>query len=141
MSKECLTIVTNRDILAVHQDPAVNPYRMVWQSMPRLLYGQDDVQQIFARKMVDGDEAVVMFNRFDTSARNISLHWEQLGIYPPWRLCSIRDLHSHTVLATAQPYRLTLSTPAHGVRALRFRCDLHAEGPAPQRPAPLPHSA
>ena len=58
MSKECLTIVTNRDILAVHQDPAVNPYRMVWQSMPRLLYGQDDVQQIFARKMADGDEAV-----------------------------------------------------------------------------------
>ena len=56
---------------------------------------------------------VVMFNRFDTSARNISLHWEQLGVYPPWRLCSIRDMHSHTVLATAQPYRSIQSVRLH----------------------------
>ena len=138
ISKECLEIVTNRDILAVHQDPAINPYRMVWQSLPHLLYGQDDVQQIFARRMTDGDEAVAFFNRFDTSARNISVHWEQLGIYPPWRPCTIRDLHSHTVLATAQQYRLTLSTPPHGVRALRFRCGEAAAGSPPGRPPPLP---
>lgn len=52
MSAQCLSIVTNKEILEVHQDPAVKPYRVLWQSMPLLLYGQDDVQQVFARKMV-----------------------------------------------------------------------------------------
>ena len=137
MSKECLAIVTNSDILAVHQDPAVKPYRMLWQSMPQLQYGQDDVQQIFARTMADGDEAVIMFNRF-TSPRNISLHWEQLGLHPPWRPCAIRDLHNHTILAAAQKYRITLRTPAHGVQALRFRCGKAAAGTPPKRAPPLP---
>lgn len=106
--------------------------------MPRLLHGQDDVQQIFARTMTDGDEAVVLFNRF-TSPRNISLHWEQLGLHPAWAPCAIRDLHSHTVLAAAQAYRITLSTPAHGVRALRFRCGKETPPlPPPRLVAPPP---
>lgn len=78
-----------------------------------------------------------MFNRH-TAARNISLHWEQLGLHPPWRPCLIRDMDSHTVLATAQQYRITLITPAHGVRALRFTCGAAPSGPAPERPPPLP---
>ena len=85
----------------------------------------------------NGDEAVVMFNRH-TAARNISLHWEQLGLHPPWRPCSIRDLDSHIVLATAQQYRIMLLTPAHGVRALRFTCGAVSPGPVPERPPPLP---
>eukprot|EP01045_Picozoa_sp_COSAG04_P000090 COSAG04_NODE_2_length_56781_cov_25.092252_14_plen_324_part_00 len=137
MSKECIDIVTNSELLAVHQDPAVLPYRLVWQSLPQLLFGQDDVQQVFARRMANGDEAVVLFNRF-TTARNISVHWEQLGILPPWRPCSVRDLHSHSVLAPRQVYRLTLPTPPHGVRVLRIACTAAAAAVAPPLPPPLP---
>ena len=139
MSQECVEIVSNEEILSVSQDEAVKPYRMLWQSLPRLTYRQDDVQQIFARTMADGDQAVVFFNRYNQT-RNISLHWEQLGVLPPHRACRIRDLDSRTVLAPHQIYRLTLPTPAHGVRVLRFTCS-SAGGRAavvPARPPPLP---
>ena len=39
-SSSGLAIVTNPEILAVHQDPAVKPYRMLWQSIYQLQYGK-----------------------------------------------------------------------------------------------------
>ena len=87
--------------------------------------------------MANGDEAVVLFNRFNAT-RNISLHWEQIGILPPWRPCSVRDLHSHSVLAAQETYRLTLPTSPHGVRILRIACTEAAAAVAPARPPALP---
>merc|ERR1739842_192608 len=108
----CMSIVTNKEVIAVNQDPSGAPGRLAWQSAKSL---QDDLQQIFVRALAPGDAqdggapsptfAAVLFNRAE-SPRNITLTWDMLestlandvthrGFH---RLCTVRDLWLHRSL-------------------------------------------
>jgi alpha-galactosidase len=101
-------ILTNREVIAIDQDPAGRQARRVWQS------GQ---QEVWSRKLADGDSAVALFNRAAADAK-ITFRWADAGVpKPPSR---VRDLWLHAEeKAAGTEYSTTV--PSHGVVLLRIR--------------------
>jgi alpha-galactosidase len=108
MTASILDILTNREVIAVDQDPAGRQGRRVWQS------GQ---QEVWARKLADGDSAVAVFNRADREAK-VTFRWADVGI--PKTPSHVRDLWLHAEVKTAGPEHSAV-VPGHGVTLLRVR--------------------
>ncbi|MDE3148382.1 MAG: glycoside hydrolase family 27 protein [Acidobacteriota bacterium] len=108
MSPETRKILTNREVIAVDQDPLGNPGTMVLQPAPGL--------QVWARPLAgkNSPQAVLLFNRTSQEAK-MSIHWQDLRIYGP---VEARDLWSHKNLGEL-PHEYTAQVPAHGVVMLR----------------------
>src|SRR5713226_3315898 len=70
MSPEILTILTNREVLAVNQDKDGKQGRRVWKSGD---------QEIWTRPLSGGAQAVALFNRAADPAK-ITVHWADLGV-------------------------------------------------------------
>lgn len=81
MTPEIQKILTNREVIAVDQDPIGRQGRRVHK---------DGDLEVYARQMKDGSRAVVLLNR-GTSEKEISVAWEDLG-YPAHLSAAVRDL-------------------------------------------------
>lgn len=79
MSPEIKALITNREVIAIDQDPLGRP--------PRPVYQQGAVE-IWSKPLANGDTAIAFFNRGATS-RTIPINWAEWGF--PGQL-RVRDL-------------------------------------------------
>ena len=84
MSSEIHDILTNKEVIAVNQDPLGREGRRVWK---------DGNLEVWAKQMQDGSRAVVLLNH-GASEQSITVSWEQIG-YPSHLRAAVRDLWSH----------------------------------------------
>lgn len=113
MSPQTQEILTNREVIAVDQDPLGQPGTLVTQLSPGL--------QVWARPLAGkgSPQAVLLFNRTSQQAE-MRIRWEDLGIYSP---AQVRDLWSHQDLGVfAQEY--VINVPAHEVVLLRVAAQI-----------------
>jgi alpha-galactosidase len=108
VSPDILKILTNRDVIAIDQDPLGKQATRAWKS------GE---QEVWTRPLQNGDIAVAFFNRGAASAK-ISVKWQDIGIdHKPKHA---RDLWRHkSVRLRGAEYRATV--PSHGVELLRLK--------------------
>jgi alpha-galactosidase len=85
MSKETLEILTNREVIAVDQDPLGMQGRKVRDNGP---------QEVWMKPLADGSRAVILFNR-GNEAGDIAVAWEEIGLAPAGR-ATVRDLWKKT---------------------------------------------
>ncbi len=81
MSPEITEILTNREVIAVDQDPLGMQGRCV---------RKNGDSEVWAKQLKDGSRAVVLLNRGASDAE-ISVAWEDLG-YPAHLSAAVRDL-------------------------------------------------
>ncbi len=104
---EILSILTNREVIAIDQDKLGKQAKRVWQSHD---------QEIWTRPLAGGAQAVAFFNRA-TDTANVTVKWTDLGINGKWKA---RDLWLHQDVEWAGPeYSVTI--PGHGAVMLRLR--------------------
>ena len=105
MSKETIGILTNRDVVAIDQDPAVNhPKRIVLEGK----------KEAWTRELQDGSTVIAIFNR-DNAAGSATVSWSKLGLPAP---TTARDLwNQKDVTFSGDSY--TANVPRHGVVLLR----------------------
>ena len=84
MRSEIHDILTNKEVIAVDQDPLGSESERVWKN--------GDLE-VWARQLRDGGRAVVLLNRGSAEAE-ISATWEDLG-YPSHVSAAVRDLWLH----------------------------------------------
>jgi alpha-galactosidase len=108
MSPEIKEILTNKEVIAVDQDPLGMQGRRVHKN------GDSEV---WAKQLRDGSRAVVLFNRGASDA-DISVAWEDLG-YPPDLSAAVRDLWAKKDLGKSTAIFAT-RVPSHGVAMLRI---------------------
>ena len=103
MTPEIKSILTNKEVIAVDQDPLGREGRRVWK---------DGDREVWSKEMKNGSRAVVLFNR-GTSDAEISAPWETIG-YPATISASVRDLwQSKDMGRFKSQYGATV--PSHGV--------------------------
>jgi alpha-galactosidase len=103
MTPETRDILTNREIIAVDQDPLGVQGDRIWK---------DGELEIWARPLQGGRRAAVLFNRGET-ARDITLNWAQLH-YPANLSAGVRDLWAHRDRGRVRG-SFTARVEAHGV--------------------------
>jgi alpha-galactosidase len=81
MSAETREILTNREVIAVDQDPLGMQGRKVRDNGP---------QEVWMKPLADGSRAVILFNR-GTEAGDIAVSWEEIGLAPAGQAL-VRDL-------------------------------------------------
>jgi alpha-galactosidase len=105
MSPATLTILTNREVIAVDQDREGKQGARVWKSGD---------QEVWVRPLSGGAKAVAFFNRAAQDAK-VSVKWADIGVNDKSRL---RDLWLHQDVEWPGPeYSITI--PGHGVVMLR----------------------
>ncbi|MBI2516291.1 MAG: glycoside hydrolase family 27 protein [Opitutae bacterium] len=108
MSAATLSILTNRELIAVDQDPLGK------QATRRLAR---DGLEVWCKPLQDGGMAIGLFNRTKETILS-ALTWPELGLLQP--PVSLRDLWEHRDLKAAPDgYRSRI--PAHGTIVLRVR--------------------
>jgi alpha-galactosidase len=108
MSPEIKEILTNKEVIAVDQDPLGMQGRRV---------RKNGDSEVWAKQLRDGSRAVVLFNRGASDA-DISVSWEDLG-YPPHLSAAVRDLWAKKDLGKSTAIFVT-RVPSHGVAMLRI---------------------
>jgi alpha-galactosidase len=107
MSEETKSILMNREVIAIDQDPEAKPVKKIFEEGPTL---------IASRPLQDDSMAVGLFNRGEAAA-TITVRWADLGL--TGRL-AVRDLWAHKDLdAIADQYSATV--PSHGVVLIRVK--------------------
>ena len=100
-------LLTNREVIAVDQDPLGRQGHRVWQEGPL---------EIWLKPLQDGSSAVGLFNRGYTESE-IKLPFSLMGIGGK---ANVRDLWQHKDLGEL-PGELNAHVPRHGVVMLRLR--------------------
>ena len=103
MRPEIRDILTNKEVIAINQDPLGIQGRRVSKSGDR---------EVWAKQLQDGSRAVVLLNRGST-AQNVVVTWGEIG-YPDHLSASVRDLWEHKELAKATG-KFSATVPSHGV--------------------------
>jgi len=80
MSKETLEILTNKEVIAVNQDPLGVQGKRYIKKLSR---------EVWAKPLSDGSYAIVLFNRGIVS-KFIKFKWSDLGL--DWKRARVRDL-------------------------------------------------
>ncbi len=109
MTPEIHDILTNKEVIAVNQDPLGREARRI---------AKDGDLEIWARPLKDGSRAVVLFNRGATT-QEISVDWEQLG-YPEHLSAAVRDLWQHKDLGKFTG-KFSAPVESHGVVMVTVR--------------------
>jgi len=104
MSPSIHEILTNREVIAVDQDPQGKQGRRVWQSGD---------QEVWVRDLAGGAKAVGLFNRGEKDA-DIGVSWADLGFAGSSKELKVRDLWNHQNVE-ASGARYSTRVPAHGV--------------------------
>lgn len=105
MTPETLTLLTNREVIAVDQDP-------LGRQGTRLK--QTGAVEVWSRPLKDGSIAVGLFNRSDAAAE-AAVDWSELGMAAKPQ---VRDLWTHADLGRTEG-GVKRVVPAHGVALLR----------------------
>jgi alpha-galactosidase len=101
-----LSLVSNDEVLAVHQDE-------LGKTASRI--AQEGMREVWARPLVDGSKAVGLFNR-DEMPMKVTVKWSDLGISGRQ---TVRDLWRQTDLGTADG-EFTAEVPRHGAVLLKI---------------------
>ena len=101
-----LSVISNREVLAINQDPLGKPARRL---------SQKNSAEIWVRDLADGSKAVGLFNRGEDVAA-VTLSISEAGLSSQWKG---RDLWAHKDLGNATP-EITLNVPKHGSILLKF---------------------
>jgi len=109
MTPETHDILTNKEVIAVDQDPMGREGRRV---------AKDGDLEIWAKQMQDGGRAVILLNRGSLS-HDISVTWEELG-YPGHLSASVRDLWAHKDLGKFST-KFSAPVESHGVVMVTVR--------------------
>jgi alpha-galactosidase len=109
MRPEIREILTNKDVVAIDQDPLGREGKRV---------RKDGDVEVWAKELKDGSRAVVLLNR-GSAEKQIAVKWEELG-YPGHLSALVRDLWQHKNLGK---FTDQLSSPvaAHGVVMVTVR--------------------
>jgi alpha-galactosidase len=110
MSASTREILTNREVIAVNQDPLGVQGDRVWK--------EGDLE-IWARPLDGGGRAVVLFNRSDAPA-DITVRWSHLH-YPSHLTAQVRDLWTHRDFPRARQHFTARDVPSHGVVMVRIQ--------------------
>ena len=108
MSAEIRDILTNRDAIAVNQDPLGRQGRKA---------RDDGDVEIWAKEMADGSRAVVLLNR-GTEPSAVTVAWPDIG-YTTGLQAKVRDLWAHADVGPARG-RYTATVPGHGAVFVRI---------------------
>ncbi|MGH9486711.1 MAG: glycoside hydrolase family 27 protein [Terriglobales bacterium] len=106
MTPDILAILTNRDVIAVDQDPLG---RQGWRA------SHEGSLETWKRPLAGGATALALFNR-GTQAASMTATWAKLGVRANPQ---IRDLWEHRNFRS--PGHYTVTVPAHGVVMLRVQ--------------------
>ncbi len=106
MPQETHDILTNKEVIAVDQDPlGIQGHRV----------RKEGDHEIWSKQMADGSRAVILLNR-SASEATIELKWTDMG-YPDNVSASVRDLWAHKDLGK-QSGSYSASVAGHGVKML-----------------------
>ncbi|MDB5719697.1 MAG: glycoside hydrolase family 27 protein [Alphaproteobacteria bacterium] len=108
MSPEIHDILTNREVIAVDQDPLGVQGRRAWKEGDR---------EVWMKPLAGGARAVLLLNR-GSAAAEIAVAWEQLG-YPAGLKAKPRDLWAHKDLPRGSG-SVSATVEAHGAMMLRI---------------------
>jgi len=109
MTPETIALLTNREVIAIDQDSAGNQGVRVWAK---------GANEVWARKLADGSQAVGFFNRSDETAdANIELELSDLGFMAS---VTARNVWTGKELGTLHG-RIKAAVPPHGVVLLEVR--------------------
>ena len=109
MTPEIHDILTNKEVIAIDQDPLGRQGRRVWK---------DGDLEIWSKQLQDGSRAVILLNR-GASSREITASWEQIG-YPGHLSAAVRDLWAHKDLGKFTG-KFSAPVESHGVVMLTIR--------------------
>jgi len=103
MRPEIHDILTNKEVIAVNQDPLGRQGERVWKN--------GDLE-VWAKQLKDGSRAVLLLNRSSVQ-QEISAKWEDIG-YPGQLGAAIRDLWQHKELGKFTG-KFSAPVASHGV--------------------------
>ncbi|MEN8128533.1 MAG: glycoside hydrolase family 27 protein [Planctomycetota bacterium] len=121
MSEQTLEILTNKEIIALNQDP------LAYQA--RRLHDDGDLE-LWAKplkKVNSGQVAVALLNRSGKTA-TIGFTLDEVGIDPSAKYTT-RNLWTHQDLTVSSPDALRFSVPSHGIVVLKIKGKAAAENP------------
>ncbi len=109
MTPEIHDILTNKEVIAIDQDPLGREGRRVWK---------DGDLEVWGKQLKNGDRAVILLNR-GSAEHEIAVSWEQVG-YPGHISAAVRDLWGHRDLGK---FTGKFSSPvaSHGVVMVTVR--------------------
>jgi alpha-galactosidase len=107
MKPEIQQILTNKEVIAVDQDPLGRQGRRVHK---------DGDLEVWAKQMQDGGRAVVLLNR-GTSDKEIAVSWQEIG-YPSHLSAAVRDLWQAKDLGAFKE-KFSTAVPPHTVVMVR----------------------
>jgi len=110
MSAETRSVLLNRDVIAIDQDPLGHAGHRVRKA--------GDIE-VWSRELAGGNRAVLLLNRGKTPA-DISVKWTDAG-YPDTLPVRVRDLWQAYDLGMLQSGYTAHNVPAHGVVILTLR--------------------
>ncbi len=107
MTPETLAILTNKEVIALDQDPAGKQGYRVWQEGP---------YEVWVKPLADGSKAVGLFNR-GNSPMKITANFPDVGMSGTVK---VRDLWAHKDLGTASG-SFSAVVPRHGVVLVKMQ--------------------
>jgi len=107
MSAETKEILTNKEVIAIDQDPLGIEGRRV---------RKNGDTEVWSRQLADGSRAVALLNR-SSEEKSIQAMWTDLG-YPEHAEAGVRDLWAHRDLGKSTG-SFSANVPAHGVVMVR----------------------
>jgi len=107
MSPEITAILTNKEIIAIDQDPL---------GKQGVKVRDDGDSEVWVKQLSDGSRAVVLFNRSESLA-DITVNWNEMG-YPGHLKAVVRDLWEKKDIGSFTE-KITGRVPAHGAIAIR----------------------
>ncbi len=109
MAPEIRDILTNKEVIAIDQDPAGIQGRRV---------RKDGDLEVWSKQLSDGGRAVALLNR-SSSQTNITVNWNDIG-YPEHLPAAVRDLWARKDLGQSTG-KFSAPVPSHGVVMVRIR--------------------
>jgi alpha-galactosidase len=109
MRPEIHDILTNKEVIAVDQDPLGREGERV---------AKDGDLEVWAKQLKDGSRAVILLNRGE-SQQEITVNWQELG-YPEHLAASVRDLWQHKDLGKLMG-KFTAPVEPHGIVMITVR--------------------
>ena len=110
MDAETRSILMNKDVIAIDQDPLGHAGRRV---------AKNGDLEVWSRELADGDRAVLLLNR-GASAAAVPFTWQQVG-YPPQLPLHVRDLWRGGELGAMHEGYTAQAVPSHGVVMLLLK--------------------
>jgi alpha-galactosidase len=108
MTADIKDILTNKEVIAIDQDPLGRPGRRI---------RRDGDVEVWGRQLQDGGRAIILFNRSQAPA-DITVTWEELG-YPAHVPAKLRDLWQHKDVGTVTA-KYAANVAGHSVVMLRL---------------------